>query len=609
MASPDAGMGDLFANVEPAGEAELAPVLAAAGPQKVVERNAAVIDPEITPHDRLLTGARIIAGNQGSARDEYQAWQTDRTQVTPPRSGTDPRQAKVLAAPDSLERGKALGSDAAATWLEATQPDPIDVARFDRAVKTGRAAELWDKMKAGALEDDAEAFALAERVATIGQLLDNFDDDLSLGGGKVVDIGDRVRVHWDAEPAPGVLTALSLDSMPLDAFDGDTDTGFETLVGGDDIVVAAPVASQATLRRAFPAATYGEGTPRWLTVQPMVVAGLLRAVQSAGADPSANVAVHLAGHPGMAPYDSVAFTTSSLKRADRFRALGAVPLGRGMAAVPRFSRRMVSADQLVDSATADKVLDETAWAVFNLNDNLSLGDRPQVELKDGHVMVFGIGPDEAAEATSGFAYVNDGIAVVNDYDGLEPYRDEPRWFELELADGETYHFPVSQDEALLTPERTEQPVDRWQIPVNEGNRGQLDGLAAHLEMLEADDIAAYTTGPAGDGFVEAREVLWGDGHGNVAASRVTGNRSGPNVIPVWLRKADALPDDSAVSPDLLDTAEAEMSAERIGDRWRIDGTGVADVAQAVRQGHVLAQRYGYDNVEVLTDRGPLELTR
>jgi hypothetical protein len=359
------------------------------------------------------------------------------------------------------------------------------------------------------------------------------------------------------------------------------------------------------LRRAFPAATYGEGTPRWLTVQPAVVAGLLRAVESAGADPSANVAVHLAGHPGMAPYDSVAFTTSSLKRADRFRALGAVPLGRGMAAVPRFKRRPVAVDELVDASTADKVLDEMAWAIFD-------DGRDGIPVRSGgkdYSMVFGIGPDEAAESTPGFAYVNDGIAVVNDYDGLEPYSDEPRWFELALANGETYHFPVSQDEALLTPERTQQPVDRWQIPVNEGNRSQLDGLAAHLEMLEADDIAAYTTGPAGDGFVEAREVLWGDGHGNVAASRVAGHRSGPNVIPVWLRKADALPADSAVSPDLLDTAEAEGSAERIGDRWRIDGTGTVDVAQAVRQGHVLGQRYGYDNVEVLTDRGPLKLAR
>jgi hypothetical protein len=610
MAAPDAGMGGLPAHPEPPGEAELAPLLAAAGPQKVVERNAAVIDPEITPHDRLLTGARIIAGNQGADREVFANWQANRTEQTPPRSGTDPRQAKVLAAPDSLERGKALGSDAAATWLEATQPDPIDVARFDRAVKTGRAAELWDKMKAGALTDDAEAFALAERVATVGQILDNFDDDLSLGGGRVVDIGDRVRVHWDAEPAPGVLTALSLDSMPLDAFDGDTDTGIDTHVG-DDIVVAAPVESQAMLRRAFPAATYGEGTPRWLTVQPAVVAGLLRAVESAGADPSANVAVHIGGHPGMAPYDSIAFTTSSLKRADRFRALGAVPLGRGMAAVPRFKRRPLMADDFVDAPTADKLLDETSWAIFDgiVSPPAPFWPIPVMSGGKEFTMIFGIGPDEAAEHTSGFAYVNDGIAVVNDYDGLEPYSDEPRWFELALADGETYHFPVSQDEALLTPERTQQPVDRWQIPVNESNRSQLDGLAAHLEMLEADDIAAYTTGQAGDGFVEAREVLWGDGHGNVAASRVAGNRSGPNVIPVWLRKADALPADSAVSPDLLDTAEAEGSAERIGDRWRIDGTGTVDVAQAVRQGHVLAQRYGYDNVEVLTDRGPLKLAR
>jgi hypothetical protein len=354
---------DLLAYPEPPGEAELAPVVAAQGPQRVVERNAMVVDPEIPPQDRLLTGARLIAGNQGADREPYQAWQVDRSQPSPPRAGTNPRQAAVLAAPDNLVRGKALGSESAAAWLEATQADPIDVARFDRAVKTGRAGELWDKMKAGALADDDEAFQLADRVAKVGQILENFDDDLSLGAGRVVDIGERVRVHWDGEPAPGVLTALSMDSMPLDGFDGDTDTGFDVSVG-DDMVVSAPVESQTTLRRAFPAASTG-GTPRWLSVQPTVVRGLLRAVESAGVDPSANVAVHLAGHPGMAPYDSIAFTTEKYKRADRFRALGAEHLGRGLIAAPRFKRRPVAVDELVDASTADKFVDELAWAIFD----------------------------------------------------------------------------------------------------------------------------------------------------------------------------------------------------------------------------------------------------
>jgi hypothetical protein len=102
-------------------------------------------------------------------------------------------------------------------------------------------------------------------------------------------------------------------------------------------------------------------------------------------------------------------------------------------------------------------------------------------------------------------------------------------------------------------------------------------------------------------------VLFGDGHGNVAASRVSGKRSGPNVIPVWLRKADALPEDSSVLPDLLDTLEAEAGAGWAGDKWTVDARGLPDVAAAVRQGHTLAQRYGYDNVEVISDRGPLRL--
>jgi hypothetical protein len=222
-------------------------------------------------------------------------------------------------------------------------------------------------------------------------------------------------------------------------------------------------------------------------------------------------------------------------------------------------------------------------------------------------MVFGLGPDEAAEATSGFAYTNDGIAIESGYDGLEPYSDEPRWFELRLGDGDTYRFAASQDEALLWPERTQKAVDRWQIPVDDRNRNQLNGLAAHLERLDAEDVAAYVTGFAGEGFTEAREVLFGDGHGNVAASRVSGKRSGPNVIPVWLRKADALPEDSSVSPDLLDTLEAEAGAGWAGDKWTVDARGLPDVAAAVRQGHTLAQRYGYDNVEVISDRGPLRL--
>ena len=37
----------------------------------------------------------------------------------------------------------------------------------------------------------------------------------------------------------------------------------------------------------------------------------MRAVDSAGVDPAANVAVHLGGHPGLAPYDSLTFTATN----------------------------------------------------------------------------------------------------------------------------------------------------------------------------------------------------------------------------------------------------------------------------------------------------------
>jgi hypothetical protein len=621
-------MGDL-AYPEPPNPAELDAALATAGAMRTLDRNAKVVDPLIPPRDRLLKGARLIAGNQGADREPYRQWRQDRTQPTPPRSGTDVRQGNVLAAKDNLERGKVLsrnglrsphnpersasgetGDEPAGTriaaWLEATKPDPIDVARFDRAEKMGRAAALWDKMHAGRLDDD-EAFQLSDLVTKTGQILDDFDDDLTVGKGSVVDVGDRVRVHWEEEPAPGVVTALGLGTLPIDAFDGDTETGFDTLVG-DDIVVAAPATSQTTLRRAFPAASTG-GTPRWLTVQPTVVRGLLRAVDSAGIDPKAHVSVHLAGHPGLAPFDSLTFTTATTRRVDRLRRLGAEHLGRGLVAAPRLLRRPVTADELVDEPTMDEFVGSTAWAIFDPADTISAKEHHQIPVRSGDrdlVMVFGIGPDEAAEATSGFAYTNDGIAIQPGYDGLEPYEDEPVWFEVKLRNGREYRFPASQDEALLYSDRVQRPVDRWQIP--NPDRARLEGLAAHLEQLDAQDVAAYVAGNAGSGFTEAREVLWGDGTGAVASSRALGLRSGPNVIPVWLRRSDGLPDDTAVSSDLLDTSEAEGGAVQVGSKWQIDAKGVPDLADAVRKGHALAAKYGYENVEVLTDRGKLSLT-
>lgn len=605
--SAAAATGDL-AVPEPPSEADLAPLLATAGAQRVAERNAAVVDPQIPDRTRLLTGARLAAGNRGEDRATYSQWRQDRTQETPVRSGTDERQAKILAAPDSVEQGKAIGGESA-VWLEATDIDPIDVARFDRAPKVGRAAELWEKMLAGRLDDD-EAFALADLVTSTGEILGDFDDDLTLGDGRVVEVGDRVRVHFAREPAPGVVTALGLDSLPSDAFDGDVEgEGFDVLVG-DDIVVSAPAESQPLLRRAFPAASTG-GTPRWLTARPATVRGLMRAVEAAGVTADAHVAVHTSGHPGLAPYDSLTFTTESQRRADRFRALGAQHLGRGVEAVPRYARRMVSNDDLVDAPTADEMIDKTAWAIFDPDDELRLSDHRQLPVRSGDrdfVMVFGISPDEAAEATSGFAYVNDGVAIEAGYDGLEPFEADPAWFEVELRDGTTYTFPASREEAGLFPERTTRAVERWQIPLDDQNRPQVSGLAAHLETLDAGDIAAYTTGPAGEGFSEAREVLWGS-VGNVAAARVAGMRSGPNVIPVWLRDTAGLPDDTALSPDLLDTDEAEAAAERVGSKWRYDARGYVDLAETARWGHALGQRYGYDNVEVVTDDGTLELVR
>ncbi len=304
------------------------------------------------------------------------------------------------------------------------------------------------------------------------------------------------------------------------------------------------------------------------------------------------------------------FTTRDQKRGDRFRGLAAEHLGRGITAVPRYKRRLVASNDLTDPQTVDELIAGTSWAIFDPSDTLSGLPEQQVPVRSGGrdlTLVFGISPDEAAEATSGYAYVNDGIAIESGYDGLEPYETDPAWFELALRDGRTYRFPGSREEALLWPERVQRGVERWQIPLDP--RTPLNGLAAHLEQLGAEDVAAYTTVPPAEGFSEAREVLWGDGTGAVASSRVAGLRSGPNVLPVWVRDLHGLPDDSIVDVDLLDTDEAEQAAELVGSKWRYDARGYPDLAESVRWGHALGQRYGYDNVEIVTDAGKLELVR
>lgn len=609
---------------------------------------AKVVDPTISPKDRVLTGAQVYANTPGAARPDYERWRQDKAvgtmSQTPMRPGISEKQARFLATPDDrIAQAKALGAGDdthaanVAGWLHTygqnAQPSaPIDVARFVRAVDDGvldgpkndRVRELAGKMLAGNLSDDGEAAELTSAVGGLGRALDAFGDDLSIGkNGRLVHVDvtggePNLRVHYDPddmEPvsAPGALQALPGNWLTPAALDGKmSGSGMDLYVGGtgDATVIGDDLERiDAVYRKGFPAVKGKDGTPRWLSSRPVVLKNLNAVPQAADRNPTAVVDTHLSVYPGFLPYDSIVFEQDN--PSPRLKSLGAVPLGRGSSNRPAVSPRPLTYDDMTDSRTAADRTNDTMWAIFDDAHKVKLGPRYTaipVTSDHGHTgqLVFGISPAEASEVTSHFAYTNEGIASRHVDDIVDDVADE---WTFNAKDGQRVDISVDPADAPLGVLRVNQPVNRWHLPLDERSRARAGGLADEIELHGGQNVVAYVSAPDVKGFERAREHVYSDGGAGYSVGRTVDPVLGdPNGLPVWVRHADALPARwVSVPSDAIDTTIEEMTAQRKGDKFVVDARGMDDIGAQVRQGHALAQRHGYDKVELLGDDGPIPL--
>jgi hypothetical protein len=608
-----------------------------------------VVDPQIGPRDRLLTGAAVHAGKPGADLDAYEVWRSEKRMEQSPmplqRAGISTKQQKLLdTADDKMEQGRILagGADdgvasAVGAWIDRYESNnrlaaPVDVARFDRLASEGlvkagseRVGKLYGDLKAGRL-GDLQSGELDSTVTKVARALDSFDDDFSIGrNGKLVgvDVDPDVRLHVryapgdDGEPvsAPGALAALPGDWMPQSALKGAGPRGddLDLYVGETDAVVIGKVDRiDDFYRRGFPAVE-GERGARWMSVRPVIVRDPASVQAAATRNPTAQVDVHLGVYPGLLPYDSLVFDMDQPNQ--RIQQLGATRLGRGIAQGPKLSPRPVTGTDLIDVSAANKFLDETMWAVFPGDAKLNARyDRiPVTSGSRTGVLVFGITPAEAAEV-SAYAFVNDGIATRNDdYDDIvdaEMEGDETDWT-FTTADGDIVRLGSNLEESPLIVERRSKPVDRWHMPIDERARPYVQGLADHFETVGAANLRAYLSTPQVDGFERVREHVYGDGGSGYTVARTADPVIGdPNGLPVWVRRADELPRKWLQIPgDAIDTIPEEMTARKVGGRWRIDARGEDDIGSKIRQAHALAGKYGYDAVELVGDDGPIQLVK
>lgn len=650
-ATPDVGA---LYPVAPPTVRDLLGELGKARRQKVQNFPSVVVDPSITPRDRILVGAQVHDNSPGADLDAYELWRAQRVAgampQTPIRPGISEKQAKILATPDDhIAQAKAFGAvddvqaAAVAGWLaiheKSGRPSaPVDIARFDRVVEEGLLNDrsihvLYGKMLNGRLADDGEAAELSSIVGKVARALDAFGDDLTLGSnGKLVGIDTTgaepaLRVHFtkgsDDDPvfAPGALQALPGESLPVGALAGDvTKDGYDLYVGATDATFAgvADETSDAQFRKGFPAVEGVDGTPRWLAAKPVLLDNLNVVERAARRNPTAVVDLYLQTYPGFLPYDSIVFELD--QPSPRASELGAVRLGPGASAGPEFSARRYTADDLIDERTAGDALFDGMWAIFDDSDKAKLGPRHSpitVTGPNGRTgrLVFGISPSEAAEATFGFVYTHDGIATRRDdfdeiVDRIFEADDDDDW-ELSVKDGTTVSFSPAIVEAPLDVARTSRPVDRWHLPLDERSVKLISGLANHLETLGATNIVAYASIPNVEGFQRAREHVYSDGGSGFAVARTVDPVLGdPNGLPVWVRDASALPTRWVEVPvDAVDTNVEELTAQRRGQKWVVDASAVDDIAPQVRQAHQLAQRYSYNNVELRGDNGVIPLVR
>lgn len=596
-----------------------------------------VLDPAVSPKARLLTGAGVYTNRPGAARADYAQWRMARTSnsVTPasPRPGASPKQSEVLADPDDRNAAaRALAgkeNSQLAGWLGlyesgAGPAAPVDVARFDRAVGEGkvrgRGAELYHKARSGRLKGDVEANELAALVDRTSQMLDAFDDDLTLGNGRLLAVDTdgvqpRLRIAYAEsgvdEPvsAPGAITALPASSMPPDALAGPTGDGITLDVGDDDAVFIAKTTVDNDLvnRRGFPAALGDDDTPRWLKVAAAHLRDANSVERTAVRTPTAKVDVHQ-HYAGTFPYDSIVFEGPQ-RLHPRVAELGAVSLGRGVANEPTLGGNKITAEELGDAEQVRRHLHEQMWAIFTTPPAKLHPKYAQIPVRSAGregTLVFGITPGEAVESSAGLVYVNDGVAR---RDGVVADAPDDEW-DVDAADGSTVSFVPDVSESLEIVDRRQRAVERWHIPLDEKTTKNIGVIADTIELYGARNVVAYAARPAVDGFELAREHLYTDATGNTVAARTADTVLGDfNAVPVWVRRADGLPSGWVPVPgEAHDTQMEEVVAERVGNRFRFDARGSDDLAAPIRAAHTLAQRYGYDRVEVIGDRGKVRLT-
>jgi hypothetical protein len=174
--------------------------------------------------------------------------------------------------------------------------------------------------------------------------------------------------------------------------------------------------------------------------------------------------------------------------------------------------------------------------------------------------------------------------------------------------GDPVELLPSRDAGQLAPARVDERAVRYHYKVDQKQAHLIADLANDVEQAGGNNVVLYSRQPNIDGFERAREHVF-KGPGGLKIVRTADTTIGdPNAVPVHVRNARILPDKPlAIDPESMGTDH--IIFEERGSKKIVNVEAEADLAMRVDDAELLAQKFGYDNVELRFEGETIPLHR
>jgi hypothetical protein len=174
--------------------------------------------------------------------------------------------------------------------------------------------------------------------------------------------------------------------------------------------------------------------------------------------------------------------------------------------------------------------------------------------------------------------------------------------------GDVVEINPSREAGDLAPARVDERATRFHYKVDQRQAHLIADLADDLERAGGANVVLYSRQPNISGFERAREHVF-KGPGGLKIVRTADTTiGGSNAVPVHVRNARVLPDKPlSIDPEQVGTDH--ILFEERGTKKIVNVEAEGDLAMRVDDAELLAQKFGYDNVELKFEGETIPLYR